>query len=96
MFLFSFQLCIIGMDIKKISISYSYFHTPYLFFTQGAQGSAGPKGDKVCYVCFIFKFALKIKPSTCDSYDKTCVAGREGHRTGRSSWSGWASRFKGE
>lgn len=45
-------------------------------------------------MCFIN--LPEIKPSPCDSYDKMCVAGREGHRTGRSCWSGRASRFKGE
>lgn len=30
------------------------------------------------------------------SHDSLCVAGREGHRTGRPPRTGWATRFKGE
>ncbi len=93
-----FHVIIICMAFQKSTISNSYSHTHILclFFLQGAPGFSGPKGDKVrfCCVCF-FSFAWS-QTYPCDSYDMMCVTGREGHWTGRSSRSGWASRFKGE
>lgn len=90
--------CFISNDVLlvyKIQKRFLFSH-PQVFFMQGPQGSSGPKGDKVSFFEWCFINSPEVKPNPCDTYDKMCVAGREGHRTGRSSWSGWASRFESE
>lgn len=82
------------MVLQKWTVSNFWYAAFFVFSHRGHRDLLGPK--EIRWVFFRwFTHSPKISLDSC-SHNSHCVAGREGHRAGRSSRTGRPSRFKGD